>query len=101
MSNDFAGDTFNEVRDGSRLFRQLQAVYDAMADGNWYTYTMIRNKIGIPASIPSISARVRDLRKERFGGHMVERRYVNHGLWEYRIVCGPYHGHMVGSYLHR
>lgn len=34
----------------------------------------------------SVSARLRDFRKLRFGGHTVERRYVEVGLFEYRVL---------------
>jgi len=46
------------------------------------------NDIVWPTSHPeaSVSARLRDLRKEKFGGHVVERRAVKRGLFEYRVI---------------
>ena len=34
----------------------------------------------------AVSARLRDLRKKRYGQHIVERKYVGNGLWAYRLV---------------
>ena len=35
---------------------------------------------------PSVSADLRNLRKERFGGRTVDRRYVKNGIYEYYLV---------------
>jgi hypothetical protein len=37
----------------------------------------------------SISARLRDFRKEQFGKHVVERRRRSQGQWEYRLIVVP------------
>jgi hypothetical protein len=55
-----------------------------MRDGRWRRLTAIA--IAAQAPEASVSARLRDLRKERFGSHTVERRYVAQGLWEYRVL---------------
>jgi hypothetical protein len=34
----------------------------------------------------SVSAQLRHLRKPRFGGHTVERRYMSNGLYEYKLI---------------
>lgn len=88
------GETYDAARDGKRLFRQLRNVRACMESGRWLTLDAIRRTLsddGVPASIASVSARIRDLRKPRFGGAVVERRYVSRGLWEYRLVkpAGP------------
>lgn len=36
-------------------------------------------------SIAGVSARIRDLRKVRNGGHMVQRRRRSEGTWEYGV----------------
>lgn len=83
-SPDFDGDTYKRGRDKSRLTHQLQAVKAYMADAQWHTLMTISSKVGYPEA--SVSARLRDLRKEKFGGYLVERRYVERGLWEYRVM---------------
>lgn len=80
----FDGATFERERDGSRLNAQFQAVFRAMADGQWRTLARIHNMTGAPEA--SISARLRDARKPAFGSHKVERRYVERGLFEYRLI---------------
>jgi DNA-binding Lrp family transcriptional regulator len=79
----FDGATFDQARDGSRLGIQMERVRSLMEDGQWWTLGDIAEKIGAPTH--SVSARIRDLRKERFGAHIVERRYVEKGLFVYRL----------------
>ena len=81
------GQTYNPVLDKPRLNRQTREVYGLMADGRWRTLAEIERGTGYPQA--SISARLRDLRKEKFGGFCVERRSRHErerGLFEYRIV---------------
>jgi hypothetical protein len=77
------GGTFNPERDGDRLRRQLVRVRSLMLDGRWRTLAEISLVTGYPEA--SVSARLRDLRKARFGSHLVEREYVSKGLWKYRV----------------
>ena len=82
----FDGGTFNPIADGDRLARQLKAVFDAMKDGGWRTPAEIEAASG--ANWASASARLRDLRKQRFGGFTIERRRkaeAERGLHEYRL----------------
>lgn len=51
---------------------QLNRVAQVMADGEWRDLHQIAYLTGDPPA--SVSARLRDLRKERFGGHLVERQ---------------------------
>ena len=94
----FDGATYEPVRDQVRLTGQLARVYDVLveADGDrWRTLSQIRlDVLAITCgehhdSEAGISARLRDLRKKRFGGHTVERRNVGGGVWEYRLVVKP------------
>lgn len=80
----FDGETYDYQRDGARLHKQLQRVYELMRDGEWRTLDEISHLTGDPQS--SVSARLRDLRKERHGAHDVERRYVRRGLYVYRVL---------------
>ena len=84
-STSFDGSTFSESRDGSRLASQLADVRDyMMIFVNWMTLADLERATGYPQA--SISARLRDLRKPKFGGYTVERRYVRRGLFEYRLL---------------
>jgi hypothetical protein len=80
------GNTFNQERDGQRLGRLSEAVYDLMLDGKWRTFQEIQAVTG--GSIPSISARLRDFRKARWGRQEVERQAVPNrpGLFRYRLL---------------
>jgi hypothetical protein len=82
---DFDGATYGKARDKVRLGKQLEDVF-VFLDTNkgWWTLSHIRGNTGYPEA--SISARIRDLRKAKFGGHEIPRRYVKRGLWEYRLV---------------
>ena len=81
---DFDEATYDPERDGERLHGQLKRVYHLMLDGKWHRLSEIaRWSMGTESSA---SARLRDLRKPKFGGHTIERRYVSRGLWEYRLA---------------
>ncbi len=79
----FDGATYNHERDNKRLSLQMQSVYDMMSDEQWYSVPELAKHI--TGSETSISTCVRNFRKERFGGHNVERRYVSNGLFEYKL----------------
>lgn len=81
----FDGETFEAERDGKRLGSQLERVRDAMRDGQWWTLIDLAMECG--GSEASVSARLRDLRKPKFGNHIIERQYVKDGLWQYRMVA--------------
>ena len=87
MTPDFNGETYERERDHDRLANQLRAVRDVMLDGVWRSLMNISFQTGAPEA--SVSARLRDLRKVRFGGYIVERRYAGDGLWEYRLIVSP------------
>ena len=80
----FDGVTFDAARDGARLTNQLARVKDLMADGRWWTLQQVA--ANLHASEASVSARLRDLRKPKFGRYQVERRYVERGVWQYRVL---------------
>lgn len=79
----FDGETFDQALDGPRLNAQLKRVRAVMLDGQWRSLRDIREHTGDPEA--SISARLRDMRKSKFGGYVVERRRVSGGLFEYRV----------------
>jgi hypothetical protein len=80
----FDGATLEPERDGARLGQQLVAVSDLMRDGAWRTLAQISDATNCPEA--SVSARLRDLRKPKFGGFRVEREYVERGLFRYRVL---------------
>jgi hypothetical protein len=75
------GETFDRERDGARLNAQSKRVFDAMKYGDWRTLANLAHVTRDPEA--SVSARLRDLRK---AGFTVERRYVQRGLHEYRLI---------------
>jgi hypothetical protein len=83
----FDGATYSPVFDYERLAGQNRRVFDCMKDGLWRTLGEIEAATGDPQA--SVSARLRDLRKSRFGGHSVNRRARGDraaGLFEYQLV---------------
>jgi hypothetical protein len=80
------GQTYDHARDGLRLAAQHQRVLAWMSDGQWHTLAELAKLTGDPEA--SVSARLRDLRKPRFGAYQVAREYVQRGLWKYRLVVG-------------
>lgn len=83
---EFDGETYEPDRDGERLRGLLGRVFAVVKDGRWWT--LRRLAVEANGSEASVSARLRDLRKPKFGGYEVQRRYVVDGLWEYRLVVG-------------
>jgi hypothetical protein len=101
---------YDVSKDHKRMAHQLDTVREFMADGVWRTVaeivqaltthemaqgTCLRCKttdraqpcLLAHATETGISARLRDLRKPKFGGYVVEsKRRYDGGLWEYRLV---------------
>lgn len=82
----FDGSTYDPARDRARLQRQLARVREIMRDGQWRTLAELAAETGAPEA--SVSARLRDLRKQKFGALFVERRRVpgENGLHTYRVT---------------
>jgi hypothetical protein len=80
---DFDGATYERDRDHARLGAQLRRVADALADGEWWTLRGLAERTGDPEA--SVSARLRDLRKGKFGGYTVIAEPIRRGLWRYRL----------------
>jgi len=78
------GRTYDPDRDFGRLSHQMRHVWRLLADGNWHTPQEVCNLIG--CSDAAATARIRDLRKPRYGGHVVKSRpRAGGGTWEYKI----------------
>lgn len=84
LSGDFDGSTYEPRLDHARLSGQLKNVFLAMSDHRWWTLAELAVRSG--GTEASISARIRDLRKSRFGGHVIDRRRTDRGLFEYRLA---------------
>lgn len=83
----FGGATYDADADYERLGAQCRRVFDCMKDSRWRTLEEIELVTGDPPA--SISARLRDFRKGKFGEHAVERRsrgVRERGLFEYRLI---------------
>lgn len=85
----FDGQTYDASKDLLRLKSQLSRVRAVMEDGEWRTLHEL--SATVRGSQASVSARLRDLRKPKFGGYLVQRRRskTNDGLWEYRFSLEP------------
>lgn len=83
----FDGSTYDPTHDRDRLRKQLERVFLLMRDGEWRTLLEISAETGDP--LQSVSARLRDFRKKKFGKHTVLRRRRGpdkNGLFEYRLL---------------
>src|SRR5262245_41773488 len=85
---DFDGETYDPALDRHRMTTQLGRVFERLTDGRWYHLeTLMAFAQG---SESGISARIRDLRKAKFGGWIVQRvrdpdESPKSGLWIYRL----------------
>jgi hypothetical protein len=82
----FDGQTYQHGFDFVRLKGQMLRVYSIVKDGKWRTLRQISEECGDPEA--SVSARLRDLRKDRFGAYEVERMRSENGLHLYRVTRG-------------
>jgi hypothetical protein len=81
----FDGKTYEPQVDQKRLETLLGRVEYALKGGRWWTLRDLADVCG--GSEASVSARLRDLRKPRFGGHRIERKRLEGGLYAYRMPC--------------
>ncbi|GEM_PF-6609666 len=81
----FDGATFEPAKDAERLTGQLATVRKYMRARYpvWRSLAELHERLNIPEA--SISARMRDLRKSRFGSYVVERQRRSPGTFEYRV----------------
>lgn len=72
-----------QAEDVPRLSGQLATIAELVSDRRWWTLRDLAERAA--CSEASASARLRDLRKPRFGSHTIERRRRDGGLFEYRL----------------
>ena len=84
LDEDFDGKTYNRGLDHTRLSTLLERVHAVMSDGEWHRLSELAGRCG--GSECSVSARIRDLRKEKFGAHHIISERVRDGIWQYRLV---------------
>lgn len=88
---EFDGQTYEEKLDGPRLRFQLERVREYMLAifPTWKALAEISQELEKQYEIKfpeaSISARLRDLRKRKFGGYVVEGKRREGGTWEYLV----------------
>ena len=80
----FDGDDYVPARDDARLGSQYDRIFALMRDRAWRSLAAIEQATGDPPA--SISAQLRHMRKARFGGHVVNRRYLGDGRYEYQLI---------------
>jgi len=83
----FDGPDYDPELDKVRLTGQILRVFDCMKDSRWRTLSEIEEITGDPQA--SISAQLRHLRKERFGGNTLNKRRRGdrtQGLFEYQLI---------------
>ena len=86
----FDGETIDKAEDEERLKTLLTFVLHVMADGRYHTLSEILHAVRrlagkLIGTEASVSARLRDLRKEKFGGYIIRRERVSGGLFRYQL----------------
>jgi hypothetical protein len=90
------GPDFVESRDGERLRAQRERIRNYMLAASirneWLTLEQISAGLdmayeGTNFQPASVSAQLRHLRHPEHGGYTLVKRYVERGLWEYRLYA--------------
>lgn len=79
----FDGADYKHDRDSGRLLTQRDQIRLYMEKRDYVTLQEIADATGHPHS--SVSAQLRNLRKERFGGYTVDRKHISNGLYAYKL----------------
>jgi len=87
----FDGADYVPERDEARLTQQLLRIWELMGDTKWRTLREIATATQDPES--SVSAQLRNLRKEQYGRHLINRKYLDKGVFAYQLVKNPEHPH--------
>lgn len=80
----FDGHDYVHERDSRRLSTQLEQIRDFMEGKDFLTLQEIADQTGHPHA--SVSAQLRNLRKEKFGSRTIERKHISNGLYSYKLI---------------
>ena len=80
----FNGSDYVPKRDNERLNGQIKRIHALMIDGLPRPLSQIASVTGDPEA--SVSAQLRNLKKERFGGYRLEKDYKGNGLFAYLVL---------------
>lgn len=84
--NAFDGALYNPATDDQRLYRQIGRVFNALANGRWWSLTDLAAVTDDP--VASISAQLRHLRKAKHGSWIIDVEAAesrSRGLFIYRM----------------
>lgn len=84
LDGDRDGTTYEHDVDYQRLNDQMRRVFDAICDRQWHSLSELSATTGDPEA--SVSARLRDLRKVKFGGWRIESERFSGGWFRYRLA---------------
>ena len=84
ITPEFDGDDYVSRRDKPRLTLQIHQVRMYMENNDWLSVKQISDDLNFPEA--SVSAQIRNLRKEKFGNRIGERRYQGNGLYEFKLM---------------
>ena len=83
VNPDFDGDDYVADRDNARLTNQIDKVRMYMENAGYLTVKQIAADLKQPE--PSVSAQIRNLRKDRFGARTVNREYRGDGCYAFKL----------------
>ena len=83
VNPDFDGDDYVADRDNARLTNQIDKVRMYMENAGYLTVKQIAADLKQPE--PSVSAQIRNLRKDRFGARTVNREYRGNGCYAFKL----------------
>jgi len=66
------------------IINYKELIWRLISTGDWYTLAEISEATGAPEA--SVSARLRDFRKPKYGNFVVDKQYDDRmGCWQYRL----------------
>ena len=81
---EFDGDDYDSTRDKERLTKQRDKIRMYMEGRDYLTVQEVAEFFNYPEN--SVSAQMRNLRKKKFGGRIVDREYFGNGLYKFKLM---------------